>query len=221
MLPGLGSDTTSTVLAAFFFYLSRSPTAYTRATAEIRSHFTSLSDLQNRTKLTSCIYLRACIDESMRMAPPIASTLFREVESGGALVDNHFLPAGYDIGTCIYSIHHNPNYFHDPFVFSPERWLVHEDGSNTDSVARAQSAFTPFSIGPRACIGKSFALMELKSVLAQVLYQFDFRIAEGKEGMLGEGWPGAEWGRHRVKEFQLYDHLTATKKGPVIQFLER
>lgn len=216
-----GSDTTSTVLAAFFFYLSHNPAAYKNAVTEIRLQFTSISDLQDRTKLSSCTYLRACIDESMRMAPPIASALFREVESGGAVIDNDLLPAGYDIGTCIYSIHHNPAYYPDPFVFSPERWLIHQDKSNREEVKRAQSGFTPFSIGPRGCIGKSLAMMELVSVLTHVLYRFDFKLAEGKEGGLGEGRPGAEWGRHRAKEFQLYDHLTAAKKGPVLQFRAR
>lgn len=206
------------MLAAFFFYLTHDSAVYKRATTEIRSHFKSLSNLQDRNKLGSCTYLRACIDECMRMAPPVASSPFREVEAGGALVDNQFLPAGCDIGTCIYSIHHNPASFPDPFVFSPERWLVREDKSNQDAVMRAQNAFTPFSIGPRGCIGKSLALMEMTIVLAHLLYRFDFRIAEGEEGKLGEGRPGAEWGRHRVNEFQLYDHLTAAKKGPLVQF---
>lgn len=209
------------MLAAFFFYLARNSAVYAHANAEIRSCFNSASDLYDRKKLASCTYLRACIDESMRMAPPIASALFREVEPGGALVDGKFLPTGCDIGTCIYSIHHNPAYYPNPFVFSPERWLMHEDGSNKETVALAQSAFTPFSIGPRSCIGKSLALMELTSVLAHVLYQFDFRTAEGKEGTLGEGRLGAERGRHRVEEFQLYDHLTAAKKGPLVQFRAR
>lgn len=209
------------MLAAFFFYLARNSAVYVHANAEIRSCFNSVSDLGDRQKLASCTYLRACIDESMRMAPPIASALFREVEPGGALVDSRFLLTGCDIGTCIYSIHHNPTYYPNPFVFSPERWLIHDDGSNKESVALARSAFTPFSIGPRSCIGKSLALMELTSVLAHVLYRFDFRTAEGKEGTLGEGRLGAERGRHRVEEFQLYDHLTAAKKGPLVQFRAR
>ncbi|KAF7509085.1 hypothetical protein GJ744_008312 [Endocarpon pusillum] len=89
-----GSDTTSTVLAAFFFYLTRCPAAYAQACSEVRSCFNSCSDLSNHARLASCTYLRACIDESMRIAPPVASALFREVESGGAVVDAHFLPAG-------------------------------------------------------------------------------------------------------------------------------
>lgn len=218
----LGSDTTSTVLSAFFFYLSRNSTVYTRATAEIRTQITSPSDLLNRTKLNSCKYIRACIDESMRMAPPVASALFREVEPTGAVVDNHPLPSGIDIGTGIYSIHHNAAYFPDPFSFSPERWLLNPDGSNKEAIERAHSAFTPFSLGPRACVGRSLALMELVSLLAHVLWRFDFRIAEGAEGRVGEGGGlGAEWGRHRVGEFQLYDHLTVDKEGPVLQFRRR
>lgn len=70
-------------------------------------------------------------------------------------------------------------------------------------------------------MGRSLALMELMSVLVHVVWKFDFRIAEGEEGMVGEGGPKKEWGRHRVGEFQLYDHLTAAKEGPVLQFRRR
>ncbi|KAF2490392.1 benzoate 4-monooxygenase cytochrome P450, partial [Lophium mytilinum] len=216
-----GSDTTSTVLAAALFYLSRTPTVYAKVAAKIRSCFHRPIDLQNRSLLHSCLYLRACIEESMRMAPPIASALFREVEPSGAMIDGHFIPAGVDIGTCIYSVHHNSQYFTDPFQFMPERWLPLKDGSNKEEVQSAHSAFMPFSVGSRSCIGKALAMMELQSILANLLFFFDFRVAEGDVGAIGEGSKDAEWGRHREGEYQLYDHLTAMKYGPFLQFRKR
>ncbi|KAF2811147.1 cytochrome P450 [Mytilinidion resinicola] len=216
-----GSDTTSTVLAAALFYLSRDPTAYAKVAAEVRSCFHRPADLHNRSLLHSCLYLRACIEESMRMAPPIASALFREVDSGGTIIDGHFIPAGIDIGTSIYSIHHNSQYFPEPFQFLPERWLPLKDGSNQKDVQGAHSAFMPFSIGSRGCIGKVLAVMELHSILANLLFFFDFRVAEGDVGAIGEGKKDAEWGRHREGEYQLYDHLTAMKYGPFLQFRKR
>jgi len=219
------------VLAACFFYLSRSNSAYAKATKEIRTLFTSTTELNDSSKLNKCAYLRACLDESMRMAPPVASALFREVEDGGACIDGHHIPAGYDIGTCIYSIQHSAANFADPFTFMPERWLsdaevrpglgAEFDAGRAESVERikkAREALTPFSFGPRSCIGKSLAVMELMRIMAGVIYRFDWRIADGEAGRLGEGALGNEWGRHRQGEFQLYDHLTAAKKGPVLQF---
>ena len=221
----VGFDTTSTVLAACLFYLSRYPEIYRRVTNEVCQAFSSASELTDRSKLNTCRYLRACIDESMRMAPPIGSSPFREVEAGGIVVDGRYLPAGCDVGTGIYSIHHNPKYFPDPFTFIPERWLesVNEDEtiSDPEAVKRAHSAFTPFSKGPRVCIGKGLALMELTSILANMIYRLDFRTVGGEEGRLGAGMEGMGFGRDRVKEYQLYDHVTAAKEGPMLQFRAR
>ncbi|KAF2116791.1 cytochrome P450 [Lophiotrema nucula] len=214
-----GFDTTSTTLSAFFFYLARNPSAYKAATSEVRAVFRNPADLRNRALFPKLIYLRACIDESMRMAPPVPSALFREIEPDGTIIDGHFIPPGCDVGTPIYSIHHNTAYFPDPYVFYPERWVVHADERNRDAVERGQSAFTPFSIGPRSCIGKSLALSVLQSILASVLFHYDFRVAEGELGRVGEGDGGSrEWGRGRPGEYQLYDHLTASRLGPFIQF---
>ena len=218
-----GSDTTSTVLAACFFYLSRYPLAHQKVIKEVRNTFSTVADIRSRPILNKCIYLRACIDESMRMAPPVSSSPFREVEDGGITVDGYYLPGGCDVGTGIYAIHHNSAYYPDPFVFDPERWLVDGGhcGRSKDEVDRAHSAFTPFSKGPRSCIGKGLAVMELMSILATLLFIFEFKVADGEEGKLGAGIEGAAGGRDRVKEYQLYDHVTAAKEGPVLQFRRR
>lgn len=154
----------------------------------------------------------------MRMSPSVGSALYREVESEGVIIDGDYVPAGCDVGTAIYSIHHNPTYFPDPFAFRPARWMVGADASTKEEVDIAQSAYTAFSLGPRGCIGKGLAMMEMMSVLATVLYKFDLRTPESPLGHVGEGSPASEFGRHRVDEFQLYDHVTAAKMGPVVQF---
>ena len=151
------------------------------------------------------------------MSPPVPSSLFREVELGGAVIDDRFVPAGVDIGTGVYCIQHNPAYFPDPFKYIPERWTT--DGPYTEEQReKMAAAFMPFSIGTRQCIGKGLATMELMSVLARVLWEFEFRIADGQEGRLGEGAPGMGFGRERNGEFQLYDHVVAAKNGPMLQF---
>ncbi|TEY71251.1 hypothetical protein BOTCAL_0097g00050 [Botryotinia calthae] len=78
-----GSDTSSTTLSALLFYLSRYPKCYEKVTAEIRSTFSSLSEIHSGPKITSLKYLRACIEEALRMSPPLGSALWREVRPGG------------------------------------------------------------------------------------------------------------------------------------------
>ncbi|KAL3429417.1 cytochrome P450 [Aspergillus tetrazonus] len=109
-----GTDTTFTAMAACFFYLSRNRAAYDRLANEIRSTFPSPEENRMGPLTSKCTFLRACIDESMRLSPSAASSLWRETGSLGATVDGQYLPPGVDASTCIYSIHHNPAYYPDP-----------------------------------------------------------------------------------------------------------
>ncbi|KAJ5789848.1 benzoate 4-monooxygenase cytochrome P450 [Penicillium psychrosexuale] len=70
-----GSDTTATTLAATLFYISREPSVYERVTREVRSCFASAEEIHAGTQLNSCRYLRACIDEALRLSPPTGSAL--------------------------------------------------------------------------------------------------------------------------------------------------
>ncbi|KAK4238798.1 cytochrome P450-like protein [Achaetomium macrosporum] len=216
-----GSDTTSTAMAATLFYLVRHPAALAKVTAEVRSKFASLEDIHQGAQLTSCTYLRACIDEAMRLSPSVGGLLPREVLSGGMAIDGEAVPAGTIVGTPHYAIHHNPAYYPEPFAYRPERWIVDKtEGVSEAQVALAQSAFCPFSIGPRGCIGKGLAYVEMSITLARVLFLYDVRKAVGVADP-GEGKPGAEWGRDRVGEFQLVDTFTSLKNGPMVEFRRR
>jgi len=219
-----GSDTSSTALASTFFYLMKYTDSYSKAVEEVCSVFPDTKSIALGPELNSCTYLRACIDESLRMSPPAASALWREVANGGILVDGLRIPAGCDVGTGIYSIHHNATYYPEPFVYRPGRWLGSEEAGKSGEAAQqlilARSAFNPFSIGPRGCIGKGLAMAELTLTMATVLRMFEFRNAPGEESV-GGGKAGEELGRHREKEFQLFDHVTAAKDGPVLQFRKR
>ena len=121
LLLSAGFDTTSAVLAAMFFYLTRNASAYAKLSQEIRQTFARVDDIVTGQRLSSCKYLRAVIDEMMRMSPPGVAEGTREVLPGGIVIDDHVIPAGVNVGTALYALHHNQDIFHDPFVFRPER----------------------------------------------------------------------------------------------------
>lgn len=215
-----GSDTTSTALASSFFYLTHNPQTLQKLTAEIRSTFSSVEDIASGPALNACAYLRAVIDEGMRLSPPVGGILPREVLSGGIDIDGVHVPEGIVVGTPHYTLHHNPDYFPAPFTFRPERWIAESTpGVTKESVAIAQSAFCPFSVGPRGCIGKGLAYAELMESLARTVFMYDMRLAEGVR--VGEGHLDAEWGRQRAEEYQLKDSFTSLKDGPYVQFRQR
>ncbi|OTA96263.1 hypothetical protein M434DRAFT_393110 [Hypoxylon sp. CO27-5] len=214
-----GGDTTSTVISALFFYLSRNPNAYEKLAHEVRSTFRSDAEIRNGPQLASCRYLRACIDEALRMSPPVSGTLWRELYAEERardpfIVDGHVIPPGTQVGVSMYAIHHNEKYFAEPFVFQPERWLVEDQAT----LARMHSAFSPFSLGARGCAGKSMAYLETSLVISKALWFFDFERAPGKPGEVGGGISGISDGRGRPGEFQLYDQFGSTHVGPNLIF---
>lgn len=215
-----GGDTTSVAITSTFFYLSRNPDAYAKAAAEVRSAFSSEEEIRTGPALSSCYYLRACLDEALRMSPPVSAPLYREAGSGGASVCGTHFPEGLSCAVGTYAIHHNHIYFPEPFKYRPERWLKDEI-STADTLQRAKTAFNPFSTGPRNCVAMNLAYMELTLTVARVLWLADFKIPEGPLGHIGEGHPSRGHGRHRVDEYQLYDHWGSAKEGPFLQFKTR
>lgn len=90
-----GSDTTATALSATMFYLARNPDKLATLKNEIRGAFNNVSEIVSGKQLTDCNYLKACVDEAMRLAPPVPGLLPREVTAPeGIVVDGVFLPQG-------------------------------------------------------------------------------------------------------------------------------
>ncbi|KAJ5887438.1 hypothetical protein N7495_007479 [Penicillium taxi] len=207
-----GSDTTSTTLAATVFYLVRTPEALAKLCAEVRGAFTETEDIVSGTKLNELVYLKACINEALRLAPAVPGAPPREVMSGGAVVDGVYLPAGVDCGTPTYSIHRQEKYYRSAEHFIPERWIEEATCSvpgvswiNTkEELETAQRAFCPFSIGPRGCIGKSMANLEMRLTLARLVFLFDMKLADRQ----GEDENG---------HLALVDHFTSAKDGPNVE----
>lgn len=219
-----GADTTATCLCAALFYLAHNARVYERLARETRTTFGAGEDIRGGPTLASCHYLRACIDETLRLSPPGSGTLWRELSTADKLgepliVDGHVIPPGVQVGVNMYAHHHNEEYFPEPFAYKPERWLEFD----TPAAQRKQmlDMFVPFSLGVRNCPGKAMAYQEASLVLAKTLWYFDFSFAAGDLGKLGAGNAKLGTGRERENEYQLYDIVTATHDGPNLIFVPR
>lgn len=226
-----GGDSVTTALAAAFFYLSRDRACCQRLAAEIRTTFPRGTDIGDGPRLASCRFLRACIDEALRMSPPAPANLWRQqvaTDKEPLFVDGHFIPRGTLFGVNLYALGHNASVFPDPFAFKPERWLPLEDdtAANPPEAAKrdeekaqrkaALEGFSAFSIGPRNCVGKPLAYLETSLVLAKTLWYFDLEAAAGDLGAVGEGRD-----RGRPGEFCTWDVFNSSHDGPYLVFRPR
>ncbi|SMY28276.1 unnamed protein product [Zymoseptoria tritici ST99CH_1A5] len=214
-----GSDTTSTTLSATLHYLLHGPHTLHRLESEILSTFSSPSEIAMGPKLQSCTYLRAVLDETLRMTPAVGGLLPREVLPDGLSIpslDLH-LPAGVDVGVPIYAIHHHKDYVVDPFVFDPERWIREDHAQDREKL---MSVFNPFSIGHRGCLGKPLVYMELGIAVARLVWEFEMRLSEVQR-VSGFVERDVRRGRRVEGEYHLLDWFMSRNEGPRVEFRRR
>ncbi|KAF2758906.1 cytochrome P450 [Pseudovirgaria hyperparasitica] len=166
-----GTETTATALSGLTYHLLRNPDKLAKVVAEVRAQPDEAS--LNLLTLPRLRYLNACFEEGLRIYPPVAEGLPREVPAGGNVICGQYIPPKTRMWVPQYVNNRNPRNFMDADKFIPERWL---DGEGYDSDKK--HALQPFSTGPRNCIGKNLAYHEMRVILAKLLWHFDLRLAE-------------------------------------------
>ncbi|XP_036144046.1 cytochrome P450 4C1-like isoform X1 [Monomorium pharaonis] len=115
----------------------------------------SLQDLQ---------YLERCIKESLRLYPSLY--FIARVTSEKIQLNSYLIPAKTVIHLNIRDVHRDPNFWPNPEIFDPDRFLP-ENSRN-----RHPYSYIPFSAGPRNCLGQRFALLEMKAMIAFLIHNF-------------------------------------------------
>ncbi|KAF2791395.1 cytochrome P450 monooxygenase-like protein [Melanomma pulvis-pyrius CBS 109.77] len=214
-----GSDSTSVTMCGLFFYLAHYQNVLDKLRKEVTDTFSSADDVMPGQKLSSCKYLRACIDEALRMAPAGLCELPRQVLSGGMTIDGEHFPEGVVVGTAAWTDGHNEEVYGDADVFRPERWMPDQSNS-AEEVSRIKTTFHPFSLGPFNCAGTNFALQELMLMVAKTVHRLEFRLAPGYAE--GEGARHKKVvGEREIPQFQLEDAFITVREGPILQFRRR
>ena len=211
----LGSDTMATTMTATLFYLLHYPSTLDRLRIEVDRTFEVVEEIVMGPQLNSCIYLRACLDETLRLNPPVGGILPREVLKGGAAVDGNFFPAGTDVGTSLYSLQRQDKYFQNSLTYEPQRWIDQENSSNGGTFVAIHAAYGPFSLGPRGCPAKGMAYAEMMVTLARMVFSLDMRL----ESEVSR--PGSGLKEFQPPQFRTNDFFVSTHDGPMVQFRKR
>ncbi|XP_036158443.1 cytochrome P450 4F6-like isoform X1 [Myotis myotis] len=161
-----GHDTTASGLSWVLYNLARHPEYQERCRQEVQQ---LLGDREPQEiewdDLAQLPFLTMCIKESLRLHPPV-TVISRCCTQDVLLPDGRVIPKGNICIISIFGVHHNPSVWPDPEVYNPFRF----DPDTPQK--RSPLAFIPFSVGPRNCIGQTFAMAEMKVVLALTLLRF-------------------------------------------------
>ncbi|KAL7928659.1 cytochrome P450, partial [Trichoderma chlorosporum] len=175
LITGAGAETTAAAMSALVFYICSNSNAHNRLVEELHSTFANEEDIT--LKATQQLeYLHACIEETLRVYPPINETPPRICP--GDTIDGKYIPAGTAISVFQEATYHNPEHWAEPDSYIPERWLSKSHPFNDSRFENDNRAvFKPFSYGPRDCVGKNLAYSEMRLIVARMFYQFDFKLA--------------------------------------------
>jgi cytochrome P450 len=160
-----GYDTTSNTLTHLAYSLALHPHVQDRLLHEIDT-LVSDGKQDDYEAVTGLKYLEAVIMETLRFYPTIPRVDRLAIED--CYLGNIFVPKNTPIVISVYNMHHDPEYFEEPEIYDPERFLPENKSRHHPY------AFVPFAAGPRNCVGMRFAMYEMKLCLVKILSQYRF-----------------------------------------------
>jgi cytochrome P450 len=167
VISGAGFTTTSSLLSWVLYCVVAYPGNQERLLQDLVDH-----GINEKTQWTpelsiSLHFLENFIKEAQRLHNP-------SYQSGRTSKIEVILPGGYRLPEneviipAIHAIHTNPEIWNNPQPFDPDRWDAKE------AKKRPNSSYLPFATGPRGCIGFNLALAEVKVLIPELIYRYEF-----------------------------------------------
>ena len=180
-----GRDTSSVALSWFFWLVIQNPNVEEKIITEIctvlmetRGNDTSkwVQEPLVFEEVDRLMYLKAALSETLRLYPSVPEDS-KHVVADDILPSGTFVPKGSSITYSIYSIGRMKFVWGDDCLeFKPERWLS-LDGSKFE--VHDSYRFVAFNAGPRICLGKDLAYLQMKSIAAAVLLRHRLMVVPG------------------------------------------
>jgi cytochrome P450 len=170
-----GADTTVSAITYLFYCLLCSPAHYKKLQEALDVLTRDPEGRFSYDDLAKIPLLEAYINEAMRLQPPIPYQNQRIAPEGGVTVSGVFIPGGTNTRSAIYALSRSASEFTDPDTFRPERWLA--SGRKDGELFNAKASL-PFLTGPYHCVGRNFAMQEMRYSVAAIVGRYDMRLAE-------------------------------------------
>ncbi len=161
-----GHETVTNTMSWTMIFLAQNP-QYFESCKNEADQFYLMKDFE---KLNNAPWISAVIDESMRLMPPVWA--FMRMAKTDDELGSLKIPKKTNVILSPYLSHRAPDLWDRPLDFYPERFL--------DKKKLPQGTFYPYGLGARACIGSSFAGMESKIILANLVHAFEWSIVNNE-----------------------------------------
>mmetsp|Transcript_26411 Transcript_26411/g.74739 ORF Transcript_26411/g.74739 Transcript_26411/m.74739 type:complete len:513 (-) Transcript_26411:1409-2947(-) len=187
-----GHDTTANLMTHFIYYVVTNPGWQEKVQAEA-DRFMAKGEALRFQDLQELSVIKRCINETLRLAPSVPNGTFREVQYDDFIEGPNGEPVKVSKGQPFvvppWSLHHNKELWGDDVEeFNPDRkWLPEEDwfGDTFRAYNPESERYCPFTFGPRSCIGRPFAMMEARLILAALFHKYTFELAGATKAAAG------------------------------------
>jgi cytochrome P450 len=166
-----GHETTAHALVWTWYLLAKNPEKVTKMREELARvvgpRRIAVDDLP---KLP---YLEMVVKESLRLYPSVWA--YARQAQRDLIIEGYAIKKGQTVTIGHIAMGRNPKYYDRPLEFCPERWTREFERQ------LPRGAYTPFAGGPRVCLGKQFAMMEMRMILATLVRRLEVKIPDGFE----------------------------------------
>ncbi|KAG8306650.1 hypothetical protein J6590_042434 [Homalodisca vitripennis] len=170
-----GFETASSLMAFCLYELACHSEIQERLYQEIQEVMERIEGKITYQMMMEIPFLDQVINETLRLYGT-AQNLNRRCTQPYKIPDSDLIvEKGMKVTIPLYALHHDPQYYPDPYEFKPERFTPEETKN------RHPFVFLPFGEGPRNCIGMRFGLLQAKMGLTTVVLNFQVELSPGQE----------------------------------------
>lgn len=180
-----GTDTTSTTLEWIMANIVKYPNIQAKLFDEIRRVIGPDAEQVEEEDLPKIPYVKAVVLEGLRRHPPghfvLPHSVTQDVELGG-----YVAPKNAIINFAVAEMGWDSKVWEDPMEFKPERFMLANGQVEFDLTGNREIKMMPFSAGRRVCPGMGLAILIMEYFVANLVWKFDWTVAEGHEVDLSE-----------------------------------
>ncbi|KAL5572795.1 hypothetical protein UlMin_022392 [Ulmus minor] len=176
---GAGRASINAALTWFFFLIATNPNVETKILEEIKENFRDKEggnlEFMSAQELNKLVYLHASLCETLRLYPSIPFN-HKSANEEDILPSGHHIKRNMTMLISFYSMGRMEAVWgEDCLEFKPERWISKEGRV----VYFPSNKFSAFNTGPRTCLGKDMAFIQMKAVAVAVLSNYCVHVVEG------------------------------------------